>query len=838
MKNCILIYVFALVLLASCQSESSEVRVIEDFNFGWKFNLGDEVDAYKVDFDDKSWREVQLPHDWSVEHSFTQEKTGGATAFLPGGIGWYRKSFTIPQSAKDKIVWIEFDGVYTNSEVWINGQYLGERPFGYAPFSYDLSKHLKFGAENVITVRADRSAYIDSRWYPGSGIYRNVKLIMANKVHIPQWGTFVTTPEASTEKAQVNIKTTIQNRVSYDQKVVVRNSIFYQGERIEVGENEVNIISGEQQEFSTDVNILNPNLWSPESPSMYKLVTELFVNGVNIDRYETPFGVRSFYFDAEKGFFLNGKNTLIKGVCLHHDGGLVGAAVPRGVWERRLQKLKDAGCNAIRTAHNPPSAEFLDICDEMGFLVQDEAFDEFQNAKDKRRNYNQESVDDITKGYAEHFDDWSERDLTNMILRDRNHPSIIMWSIGNEIEWTFPQYGNATGYWGGNKVGDVNYYWDEPPFSVEKVKELFYSNEQEDICAKTAKRLSAIVKKYDTTRPVTANLVIPTVSMFSGYADALDIVGLSYRRAVYDYCRRNYPDKVILGTENWVRYQEWEPVLEHDYMSGIFMWTGIHYMGESRKWPVRGSGSGMLDFAGFENPSYHMFKTLWKEEPHIYITTQVEEKSPYKAGKNGTVREKEEGWADHQKWGWQDVNKHWNYAEGDVVMVEVYTNQPEVELFLNNQSLGVKKLADVHDHILKWAVPYQQGELKALAVNNNTTAVIKTSLEPVSFSVNVDKKTLQADAYDVAHFEVQLKDKDGEPVRAIENEVVFQISGPAKLLGVDNGSPKSVQDYQNNSVVTSEGKCLLIIQSTLEKGEITVEVNLNDKSEKVIIKSI
>ena len=825
--------VYLAFLCCGC-SGATESRITEDFNFDWRFHYGDVENGFYIETNDDNWSEVRLPHDWSVEHSFTQENTGGATAFLPGGIGWYRKYFNIPTSYRDRKTCIQFDGVYTNSEVWINGHRLGERPFGYAPFSYDLTPHLNFGGENVIAVKADRSAFLDSRWYPGSGIYRNVKLVSYNKTHIPQWGVYITTPMVDSTRAKVNLNC----KIIAENDVVLRSSIFLDGKVVDVATNELDVETAGEHNASISFEIINPKLWDTENANLYTAVTEVIVDGKICDKVSNRFGIRSFSFDAEKGFFLNGKNILIKGVCIHHDAGLVGAAVPRGVWERRLSKLKDAGCNAIRTAHNPPSEEFLDICDEMGFLVQDEAFDEFQNPKDKRKNYNQESEDEATRGYTHHFEEWAVSDLTNMVLRDRNHPSIIMWSIGNEIEWTFPDYGNATGYWGSTKVGDVNYYWDEPPYSIEKTKELFYASGKEDICAKTAKKLSGIVKKYDTTRPVTANLVIPTVSMFSGYADALDIVGLSYRQSVYDYCRRNYPDKIILGTENWARYHEWKPVVENDYMSGVFLWTGIDYMGESKSWPVRGSSSGLLDFAGFEKPSFHMFKSLWQDEPHIYITTQTLVKSPYTVSSIGEIVEKETNWAAHQKWGWQDVNTHWNYTDGDKVAIEVYTNQESVELFLNGKSYGVKHLADVTDHILKWIVPYQKGELKAVSVDNNVDYTVNTAMSATDFIVQVDRQELKADGYDVAHFEIQLTDENGQLVKHEEMEVNFEIEGPVKLLGVDNGSPSNVQDYQSKKIVTSKGKCLMIIQSTENVGSASINVRMGDVKKNIRINTI
>lgn len=832
----LLLVLFTLNLVSCTDPNSENPRIVQDFNFDWKFHLGDVPNAEKKTFNDHSWKTVRLPHDWSVELSFTPENTAGATAFLPGGIGWYRKTFDVPASWQNQQTRIEFDGVYSNSEVWINGHLLGKHPYGYSPFSYDLTPYLRYDEENTIAIRVDRSAYIDCRWYPGSGIYRNVKLVSTNPVSIPQWGVFVSTPEVSSEKATVAIQTEIKNSLTSAKKVTVKSRVFLGNALQSESETSKDVPAESSLTFSQNQEIKNPQLWDIHTPNLYWLVSEVFVDGKLTDKTTTRFGIRSFYFDKDKGFFLNGKNTFIKGVCLHHDGGLVGAAVPKGVWERRLKKLKAAGCNAIRTAHNPPSEEFLDLCDELGFLVQDEAFDEWNNPKDKRHNYNQQEADPLTKGYTEHFSEWSERDIKNMVRRDRNHPSIIMWSIGNEIEWTYPRYGNATGYWGANKVGDVNYYWDEPPLTVEQIKANFEKSKPgKYVLAETAKNLSKWIKEVDTTRPVTANLVIPSVSNFSGYADALDIVGLSYRQAVYDYCKRNYPDKTFLGTENWTRYSEWQPVLEKEFISGIFVWTGIDYMGESRKWPLRGSASGLLDFAGFEKPSYKFFSTLWNDEPQVYLTTQLLEKSPYRVVEDSNnLIEKEANWAAHQKWGWQDVNEHWNYQQGDSIAVEVYTNQPEVELFLNGISQGIRKLANVDDHILKWLVPFEAGILEARAVNHSAQNELITAGDFAEIVLTADKTTLNANAYDVAHFVVQLVDAEGNPIKHIDKEVVFEVEGNVRLLGVDNGSPSNVQDYQSNKIMTSKGRALMILQANLKPAKVTVKARCEDAESETI----
>ncbi|MFC0537756.1 glycoside hydrolase family 2 TIM barrel-domain containing protein [Pelagicoccus mobilis] len=807
--------------MAAYASASESPRVTADFNFDWKFHLGDLPEAAKSGFDANAWKDVRLPHDWSIELPYSED-LAGATAFLPGGIGWYRKRFEVSAGDEGKKIWIEFDGVYTNSQVWLNGVLLGSHPNGYTPFKYDLSEHLNYGGENVIAVRVDRSAYIDCRWYPGSGIYRNVKLVTTSPVHIPQWGVFVSTPHVSGDRATVQIQTDLTNGSPEFEALTVETELVFDSQVHGVARTSFRLRQGEHYQLRQNIELKNPQLWDVDTPVMYDAVSRVYAGGELVDMVVTPFGARSFRFDKDTGFYLNGRNRLLKGVCLHHDGGLVGAAVPKGVWRRRLEKLKEAGVNAIRTAHNPTSAEFLDLCDEMGFLVQDEAFDEWNNPKDKRHNYNQQEASPLTKGYTEFFSEWSERDLKAMVLRDRNHPSIIMWSIGNEIEWTYQEYQDAPGYWGENKVEEASYYWTEPGYSIEQIKENFENAPKGEYnLAETAQRLADWVREVDLSRPVTANLVIPSVSNFSGYAEALDLVGLSYRQSMYDYCRRNYPEMNFLGTENWTRYHEWKPVLEKEFISGIFLWTGISYMGESREWPRRGSRSGLLDLAGFESPSFHMFKSLWSEEPHVYMATQPLEGSPYRWDETtNELVDKEENWAARQKWGWQNVQEHWDFQEGAMIAVEVYTNQSEVELFLNGKSYGVRKLLDTSDHILKWFVPYSPGELKAVAADAKSS--IRTTGEFSQISLSADRLELDADAYDVSHFVVQLLDEDGTPIRDGDREVTFEIEGNARLLGVDNGSVLSVQPHKSKRIVTSNGQALMILQSTREASEVTV----------------
>ncbi|SFF68352.1 protein of unknown function [Salegentibacter agarivorans] len=805
-------------------SEKNIPNEVQDFNFDWEFSLRNPADSSKTANVD-NWKPVKLPHDWSVEASFDSIKGEGATGYLPGGIGWYKKEFST-DIGKDEKAYIYFDGNYNNAEVWLNGTKLGFHPYGYTPHYYDITDYLNSASENEIMVKVDRTRYADSRWYTGSGIYRNVSLITTNKLHVPIWGTFITTPEITDKEAIVNAQIQIKNDFQRRKEFKLITEVLDADGKIKGKATSTKRIAPESEiTLNQEIIVNNPQLWDIESPYLYIAVTSIIEDNKLIGQYETRFGIRQFKFDADKGFFLNGKNLKIKGVNLHHDAGLVGAAVPEGVWERRLKILKEAGVNAIRTAHNPASKEFLHLCDEMGFLVQEEFFDEWDNPKDKRFNQKERSVDYITRGYGEHFQEWARRDLRATILRDRNHPSIFQWSIGNEIEWTYPRYRNASGYFNMNWQG--NYFWELPPITPQQIKERFDESEEgKYVLAETAKKLSKWTKELDTTRPVTANLILPSVSHLTGYADALDVVGYSYRRVLYDYGHENYPDKPIMGTENLPQWHEWKAVLERPFISGTFLWTGIDYMGEANgNWPVKGTLSGLLDFAGFKKPSYHMMKSLWSEEPHIYIATQTNDKSIFKwDGATNQVVEKKPGAWEHALWFWHDVNEHWDYKVNDSIIVEVYSNLEELELLLNGQSLGVKKLSQFPDHIYKWAVPYEKGEITGKGLKNGKTIwkSLVTPTQAYAIKLTTENDTLQANAYDVSHVVAQIVDKAGNPIKTKEQNIEFSVEGEAKVLGVDNGSGTNVQDYQSNSLKTNQGKALLLLQATKEPSVITV----------------
>lgn len=822
----VLLFVFTL-FFQSCATEVSKSSVASsDFNLDWNFYVSkDSVDVSTI----KNWRKVNLPHDWVVEKEFdsTLAYDAHATGYLDGeGYGYYKKVFDLTKN-NDEVTYVVFDGVYNNSEVWINGKKLGFHPYGYSPFYFDITPYIKdSGNSNELLVKVDHSRYADSRWYTGAGIYRKVDLITLNKIHIPVWGTFVTTPNVTEGKATVRLDIDVKNNLSTNSKIKFTTKLVdAKGNSVATTSSDVELSSKSTNKVVQAIEVSNPALWSVDNPNMYKAVTTLSKAGAVLNTYETPFGIRSIKFDADTGFYLNGENMKIKGVCLHHDAGLVGAAVPRGVWERRLQILKDGGCNAIRVSHNPASSEFLDICDEMGFLVQDEFFDEWDNPKDKRFNkWEEKSTDYITRGYGEHFQEWAEKDLKNTMLSHRNHPSIIQWSIGNEIEWTYPRNAETTGFF--DMEWDGNYFWSEPPHSVEEIKHLMKTLPRGtyDI-GETAQKLANWTRELDTTRPIVANCILPSSSHLSGYADALDIVGYSYRRVLYDYGHKNYPDKVIMGTENLAQYHEWKSIMERPHISGTFLWTGIDYMGEIRdKWPVRVQPSGLLTTAGFKKGSYHMMKTLWSDAPHIHIATQHIEKSLNKIDKNGNIVAKDpEKWK-HALWEWQDVNEHWNYNEGEMISVEIYSNLDELELFLNDTSLGKKKLADFEDHIYKWGVPFTDGELKAVGTKEGKKVIQKVVTVRASKAIRLDADTnkIEANYNDVVHIVAQLTDEEGNPSMTDDKEITFEVKGPAKLLGVDNGWKKSVQKFQTNVNTTHNGKTLLIVQATGEPGTIEV----------------
>jgi beta-galactosidase/beta-glucuronidase len=544
------------------------------FDQDWFFAKDDLPDARAPAFDDSAWRKLNLPHDYSIEGAIDRQWASG-TGFLPAGIAWYRKHFSIPAADRGKTITVRFDGVYNNSTVYLNGNKLGDRPYGFISFEYDLSPYLNANGDNVMAVRVDHHDFADSRWYPGSGIYRNVYLIATDAVHVDHYGTFVTTLNASQDAATISIETTVHNG---SPQAVVSTTIYDEKERPVTAD--VMELSPGSASANQTFSIAHPMLWSVDQPVLYTAVTRILLGDRAVDTYRTPFGIRTIKFDPDTGFWLNGQSMKLKGVCLHEDAGALGSAIPRQVWERRLRILKEAGTNAIRCSHNPPAPEFLDLCDRLGFLVMDEAFDEWTQGKRKwidRWNGKKFS----TAGYHSDFDQWADRDIHDMILRDRNHPSIVMWSIGNEIDYLNDPYPrNST---------------DLPPIAARLIKD---------------------VKALDTSRPITAACASISTNL---YYPELDIVGYNYQEDRYAADHAATPGRVIFGSENKPSRDAWLAVANNPYICAQFLWTGIDYLGEARAWPNHASPDGFLDLAAFPKPAFYFRQSLWTDAPMVKI---------------------------------------------------------------------------------------------------------------------------------------------------------------------------------------------------------------------------
>ena len=765
----------------------SQTGVIEKFTQNWKFALSDNPDFSKKDFNDANWRNLNLPHDWSIEGAFDKDNpatpSGGA---LPGGIGWYRKTFTVPAAQKGKLAFIDFDGIYWNSEVWINGHYLGKRPNGYISFRYELTPYLKFGkAKNVIAVKVDNSQQPNSRWYSGSGIYRNVWLVFTNKIHVNHWGTSITTPEVSAQKASIAITTKVVN-ADKKAKNVTLQTLIYDQEGKEIAKAASTFLIQKNKTVSIDQNlaVANPILWSIEKPHLYKAVSKVWDGKKLLHSYETNFGIRYFHFDAKKGFSLNGKPTKILGVCNHHDLGCLGAATNTRAIERQLEIMKKMGVNAIRTTHNPPAPELLDLCDKMGFIVMDEAFDMWKKKK-------------IEFGYSLYYDEWHQRDLEDMILRDRNHPSIMIWSIGNEIleQW------DSTGI----------------PMTRE---------------------LANIIKKLDPTRPITAGLNPPSPDNNMVKSGALDLIGYNYDHRNYEAFPNVFPGKIFISTEavsalatrghydmpsdsirRWpIRWdlpfkegnpgntvsaydnvsapwgstheETWKVIKKYDYLSGLFIWTGFDYLGEPTPydWPSRSSYFGIVDLAGFPKDSYYMYQSEWTNEPVLHIFP------------------------------------HWNWEAGKEVDVWAYSNSEEVELFLNGKSLGVKRKSGDDLHLM-WRLNYTPGTLNAIARTGGKEIVsqeVKTAGAPAKIILQADRSTIKANGEDLSFITVRIEDADGNLVPHADNLVNFKIEGAGFIAGVDNGSQTSHEPFKASYRKAFNGLCLAVLQSLDKPGTITL----------------
>jgi len=759
------------------------------FNEDWRFHKGDLSNAEKPDINTSSWRKLNLPHDWSIEGPFSSE-WASATGYLPGGIGWYQKRFSTNPNWKNKQVYIYFDGVYRNSKVWINGQLLGFRPSGFTPFQYELSRYLKSDGDNVITVQVDHSKFADARWYTGSGIYRNVYLILKNPIHIRKWGVEFTTAKINESSAHAKIKVKLENSSAKQADIIVSGTLTAPGGKVVATlKKSLHILDSATTDLS--LSVPKPTLWSVDKPNLYKMQVSVSSNGQLIDQYTEQVGFRDIRFDAEKGFFLNGAAMKIKGVCIHDDAGALGVAVPEGVWRRRLAILKEAGVNALRMSHNPHADYLYRLCDEMGFLVQDEAFDEWEYSKNKwvqGWNVGSPSKD----GYAEYFNEWATRDLADMVSRNYNHPSIIMWSIGNEIDYPNDPYSSDVLNTGRNpQIYGRGYLKDHPP--VSRLGDI-------------SKRLVQVVRDLDTSRPVTAALAGVVMSNTTSYPDNLDVVGYNYQEYRYKDDHREFPQRIIYGSENGMQLSAWNAVDSNAYISAQFLWTGIDYLGEAGKWPERSNRAGLIDLAGFRKPEYFFRQSLWSAKPMVYI------------GTSEVPKEEDKGIWSHKR-----ADPNWNWKPGDKVRVSCFTNAEEAELFLNGKSVGRKAMND--SRIIYWDLEYISGELMVKAYTKQTEVAkdqIRTSGAPYAIKATLEPNSSKGKD-GLAQVVVQVVDQAGLPVYAGENEITLKINGKASLLGLESGSSSSHEDYKADKRKVMNGKLLAYIQLPAGSTGVTVE---------------
>ncbi|MBN1973289.1 MAG: DUF4982 domain-containing protein [Sedimentisphaerales bacterium] len=775
-------------------AKPAAVQRYVDFNADWLFAKGDAASAMMPVFDDASWRKLNVPHDWSIEGPFGPEYASG-NGYAPGGIAWYRKHFTIEKDQQGRCIAVEFDGVYDHSQVYINGFIVAGRPYGYSSFQCDLTPYINFGSGgNVLAVRVDHSRFADSRWYTGSGIYRNVRLRITDKLHVAYDGIYVTTPEVKETSAAVRIETVLDNASGQSRTVSVQSEILDpNGRSAAVLASEKNAESGINQPMIQEIKLENPQLWSIESPSLYTLITRISSGGSVVDEVSTRFGIRTINFDANKGFSLNGKSVKLKGVCIHHDAGALGSAVPEKVLERRLRILQELGVNAIRTSHNPPAPELLDICDRIGLLVKDEAFDEFTPAKNKWVAGWNAGVPSRW-GYAESFEQWAITDIQDMVRRDRNHPCIIMWSIGNEIDYANDPFSHP--------VLGSDYRPQNPPAS-----EL----------VRLGKPLIEAVRKLDSTRPVSAGLANMPMSDAVGLPDLLDAVGYNYQESLYASDHQKKPERVIFGSENNHQYNNWVIVRDNDYVVGQFLWTGIDYLGESGSWPNRGNISfGLLDTCGFKKPNAWLRQSLWSDKPMVCVCTSVvmtgssaRRRGSGSGGRGGSPEES------------------WNRPEGSTVRITCYTNCEQVQLTVNDKLIGTQLLADAANGVLNWTIPYEAGALKAVGLKNGAAVceyLLKTAGPASRIELVPDQSKLLADGRDICHIEFRITDDKGVRVPDAQNLLKFEISGPVRLLGIDNGEMTGLEDYRSMERRASRGRGLAILQSTTAAGRTTVTV--------------
>lgn len=749
------------------------------FDADWRFFKGEASRAERPDFDDRAFRRVCLPHDFSIEGPFDPEAPGGGSqAFAPAGVGWYRKRFELAPDPR-ACAWVEFDGAYHRSRVWLNGVELREHHYGYTGFHVELGSYLRAG-ENLLAVRVDNSNVPNCRWYTGSGIYRHVWLVRAGTLRVPWGGVSVTTPEVSASRAVVIVETDVEDTVA-EREFVLETTLLAPDDRA-VATERTGGVATDGARVTQRFELSQPALWSLEHTNLYRARSVLLAGAEPSDEVTTRFGVRSARFDPQAGFLLNGEPTKLKGVCLHHDAGAVGAAVPDRVLARRLALLKEIGCNAIRTAHNPPAPELLDLCDDMGFVVVDEAFDKWRGRPEEAWWMKSESFDAH----------WRE-DLRFMLRRDRNHPSVVLWSVGNE-----------TG---------------EP------------GSEELDA---TLGELVEFVHREEPSRPVTCALILPHADSVPGNVERvlqsgrrMDVVGLNYQEPIVSQLHEAAPDLCLLCTESF-RYfgnsetlrtgfdpkNPWWDTAERAFVAGQFVWAGFDYLGESQRWPLRGFPCGIFDACGFLKPDGWFQRSVWSAEPVVRIAVYDAARGSGEAASS---------------WGAPHLVEHWNFERyrGELLRLQTQTNCETVELVVNGASHGIRRAADSPNRAVIWYVPFQPGTLEAVGRNGERVVArhsLKTTGPATRIDLHADRVELVADELDIAHVVASLEDAEGLRVPDSDRALHFELSGPGSIAGLDNGDLTCDEPYQGTTRTTRSGRCLAILRAGGKAGTVTLRV--------------
>ncbi|MDD5150792.1 MAG: glycoside hydrolase family 2 TIM barrel-domain containing protein [Flavobacterium sp.] len=769
------------------------------FDYDWKFFLGDASEAKANEFNDESWRKLDLPHDWSIEGNIhPKNATGGGGGYFPAGIGWYRKTFQVPNEWKAKKTAIYFEGVYMNSEVFINGKSLGVYPYGYSTFSYDLTPYLNFGKENVIAVKVDNSQQMNSRWYSGSGIYRHVWMNTTNAVHTAQWGVAITTPEVSAKKASVQVKTMVKNETLSAQTMVVKTIIWNKNAKNSGNAQvEISLPANSEKEITQTITVSNPLLWTPETPNLYQAQVQVLQSKNVLDDTKINFGIRSIKYTVENGFQLNGKTVKINGGCVHHENGCVGSAAFDRAEERKIELLKAGGFNAVRTSHNPPSEAFLNACDRLGLLVMDESFDCWKQGKN-------------SNDYSKYFEKWWQKDLQTMILRDRNHPSIVMWSIGNEI-------------------GERG-----KPEAVE-----------------TAKMLLQEIKKIDTTRPVTSAVVnLDKWENLDPLINVHDVAGYNYHLNTAADDHKRVSNRIIVQTESYPKdaFENWKLVQDNKYVIGDFVWTAIDYLGEAgigrtfysgetpgENWdndmfPYHGAYCGDIDLIGWRKPISHYRSMLYNTNEKLYIA--VREPAPEPLEIKTTMWSV---WPTWESWNWPGF-------EGKNIVVEVYSKYPKVRLYLDNKLIGEQATTQDQKFKATFTVPYVAGILKAVGVENDKeveSKILKTAGDAAKLKLTTDRKEIHANGQDLSYITIEITDKDGIIQPNAANRLNFKIEGEGVIVGMDNANLKDLDQYVSNTRKAWKGRALVVIKSTRDAGEIKLSVTSDGlEGKSIVVKSL